>query len=308
MAKIKYETLSMNDSTEVEFMTNVINYLLTVDSRISLMSDIDAEFETFAEEYDSDSTYSIGDYCIYDDKTMICNTAITTPEEYDSSKWTESTKRATFDFNIDNKFILRLKRDQQNNTYGGSDGYVPILCDLNGNVVMNISDYAISYNSSGSGPIASHELMDRVYKVMTIIDPNLIGLWIIPFCDTIFVNSVHACCAIMEFVDTDSESWVVTRERSRIFVNTDPYTPSIAKKCSNFAVTGSVARMFNYSAEAGYIDYLSRVIIKNEDGYKMAETKTLCSSTNTTPGVSYGLASGSFMSIDANALVKVDND
>lgn len=41
--------------------------------------------------YDNSSTYSIGDYTRYLDKVYKCNTAIETAEDFDSSKWTQST-------------------------------------------------------------------------------------------------------------------------------------------------------------------------------------------------------------------------
>lgn len=41
--------------------------------------------------YDNSSTYSVGDYTRYLDKVYKCNTAIETAENFDSSKWTQST-------------------------------------------------------------------------------------------------------------------------------------------------------------------------------------------------------------------------
>ena len=41
--------------------------------------------------YDNSSTYSLGDYTRYLDKVYKCNTAIETAEDFDSSKWTQST-------------------------------------------------------------------------------------------------------------------------------------------------------------------------------------------------------------------------
>ena len=41
--------------------------------------------------YDNSSTYSVGDYTRYLDKVYKCNTAIETAEDFDSSKWTQST-------------------------------------------------------------------------------------------------------------------------------------------------------------------------------------------------------------------------
>lgn len=41
--------------------------------------------------YDNSSTYSVGDYTRYLDKVYKCNTAVETAEDFDSSKWTQST-------------------------------------------------------------------------------------------------------------------------------------------------------------------------------------------------------------------------
>lgn len=41
--------------------------------------------------YNNSSTYSVGDYTRYLDKVYKCNTAIETAEDFDSSKWTQST-------------------------------------------------------------------------------------------------------------------------------------------------------------------------------------------------------------------------
>lgn len=37
--------------------------------------------------YDNAGTYAVGDYCIYDDVLYKCTTAITSPEDFNSSKW-----------------------------------------------------------------------------------------------------------------------------------------------------------------------------------------------------------------------------
>ena len=42
------------------------------------------------DEYSNTSTYAVGDYCIYNNKLYVCNTAIGTAENFDSSKWTET--------------------------------------------------------------------------------------------------------------------------------------------------------------------------------------------------------------------------
>lgn len=43
--------------------------------------------ENLADSYDSTSTYSVGDWCVYEGTLHQCNTAITTAEAFDSTKW-----------------------------------------------------------------------------------------------------------------------------------------------------------------------------------------------------------------------------
>lgn len=44
-----------------------------------------------SDEYSSFSTYNVGEYCIYNNVLYKCNTAITTGETFDSTKWTATT-------------------------------------------------------------------------------------------------------------------------------------------------------------------------------------------------------------------------
>ena len=59
------------------------------------------------DEYSNSSTYVVGDYCIYNNKLYVCNTAIATAEDFDSSKWTETSI---------NGIIESVKSDVETNT------------------------------------------------------------------------------------------------------------------------------------------------------------------------------------------------
>lgn len=41
--------------------------------------------------YDSTKTYAVGEYVVYDGALYVCTTAVTTAEEWDANKWTETT-------------------------------------------------------------------------------------------------------------------------------------------------------------------------------------------------------------------------
>lgn len=62
-----------------------------------------------ASKYDSTSTYAIDDYVIYNGYLYKCTTAITTPEEFDSSKWTQTdcgTEFNALNFKLDKRFFV----------------------------------------------------------------------------------------------------------------------------------------------------------------------------------------------------------
>ena len=44
-----------------------------------------------SDAYDNTKTYAVGDYCIYSNILYKCNTAISTPEDFDSTKWDATT-------------------------------------------------------------------------------------------------------------------------------------------------------------------------------------------------------------------------
>lgn len=46
--------------------------------------------DVIAEDFDSTSTYAVGDYCIYNGSLYKCTTAVTTAGDWDSSDWTET--------------------------------------------------------------------------------------------------------------------------------------------------------------------------------------------------------------------------
>lgn len=49
---------------------------------------------SIASDYDSTATYSVGDYCIYDGLLYVCDTDISTAEDWDSTHWTQTNVMA----------------------------------------------------------------------------------------------------------------------------------------------------------------------------------------------------------------------
>ena len=59
----------------------------SIDKELKEISSYTANKDVISDKYDSSKTYSVGDYCIYDDTLYKCKTAVTSAEEFDSSKW-----------------------------------------------------------------------------------------------------------------------------------------------------------------------------------------------------------------------------
>ena len=59
----------------------------SIDKELKEISSYTENKDVISDKYDSSKTYSVGDYCIYDDTLYKCKTEITSAEEFDSSKW-----------------------------------------------------------------------------------------------------------------------------------------------------------------------------------------------------------------------------
>lgn len=64
-------TISYVDSTETTLVENILQLI--------------------ASTYDATSTYEVGDYCIYNNLLYKCNTTISTAEDFDDTKWDQTT-------------------------------------------------------------------------------------------------------------------------------------------------------------------------------------------------------------------------
>ena len=59
----------------------------SIDKELKEISSSTENKDVISDKYDSSRTYSVFDYCIYDDTLYKCKTEITSAEEFDSSKW-----------------------------------------------------------------------------------------------------------------------------------------------------------------------------------------------------------------------------
>lgn len=66
--------------------------------------------DMITDAYSSSSTYAVGDYCIYGNTLYKCTTAISTAEEFDSSKWEEVNVMTTVRSLIENILLESDKK------------------------------------------------------------------------------------------------------------------------------------------------------------------------------------------------------
>ena len=84
----------MND--KLITLDNLTNYNEAVKSQTTKQSYQLADLV----EYSSSSTYAVGDYVYYNDLIYKCNTAISTPEDFDNTKWTQKSYNEYLDENL----------------------------------------------------------------------------------------------------------------------------------------------------------------------------------------------------------------
>ena len=113
-------------SSEIDtFLSTINGNITTINSNISSLNDTKLEKTNVSDVYDSTSTYAVGDYCIYENTLYKCTTAISTAEEFDSSKWTVAS--ISYEFKrITNELSNKLNSNkviQENGTASTSNVY-----------------------------------------------------------------------------------------------------------------------------------------------------------------------------------------
>lgn len=69
--------------------------------------------DVITNEYDNTSTYSEGDYVMYNNELYICNTDIDTPENFDNTKWDKTNILSiTPEFSVDENGTISTKKGQ----------------------------------------------------------------------------------------------------------------------------------------------------------------------------------------------------
>ena len=129
-----------------------------IDKELKEISSTPENKDAISDKYDSSKTYAVGDYCIYNDTLYKCKTAVTSAEEFDSSKWEATNCGKELVALNSNLFCIRviektITPSAKSTAFGGYQGFADISSDISDISDKIISIIPISYGRIGSSNI-----------------------------------------------------------------------------------------------------------------------------------------------------------
>ena len=117
----------------------------SIDKELKEISSYTANKDVISDKYDSSKTYAVGDYCIYNDTLYKCKTAVTSAEEFDSSKWEPTNCGKEFEV-LNSNFNYQMAEQKVGTWYNGKTIYRRIFTFTIDSANYNyITDLPISY-------------------------------------------------------------------------------------------------------------------------------------------------------------------
>lgn len=124
----------------------------SIDKELKEISSSTENKDVISDKYDSSRTYSVCDYCIYDDTLYKCKTEITSAEEFDSSKWEATNCGKEFEVLNSNLSHYNPETDAYDIYYNGTlVGSIP--CGFQTLVLYNagVTPTGVTINNNGTG-------------------------------------------------------------------------------------------------------------------------------------------------------------
>jgi hypothetical protein len=151
-------------SSEIDtFLSTINGNITTINSNISSLNDTKLEKTNVSDVYDSTSTYAVGDYCIYENTLYKCTTAISTAEEFDSSKWTVAS--ISYEFKrITNELSNKLNSNkviQESGTASTSNVY-------SSKAVQNLMKFSLTEHKTGEKWVDGKDVYKNTIKITSL--------------------------------------------------------------------------------------------------------------------------------------------
>lgn len=102
------------------------------------------------DEYDNTSTYEVGDYCIYNNKLYVCNTAIATAEEFNSAHWTETSVDGIINGVKNNIETIQNSLDVTNGSGNANSSYISATENNHWEKTGHVVSYSFTMTAKGT--------------------------------------------------------------------------------------------------------------------------------------------------------------
>jgi hypothetical protein len=222
------------------------------------------------------------------DSRITCNT--TAAAQYADST---SASTATFDIDIDNRYIFRLKRKNTNNN--ATTGF---LCSI----VVDGSEYAVSATNLRwwyTNSTANTVIGTGYFKVSAFLDDNNIFIWIGMHHDTPISAVFPTNYSTATITDLDDNAYAAGLNNSNLIADASYY------KCDDGSTGYQLTKVLNFIDQAGTISYLQNMnapIYSNGNPAKFA--KGLIASSTRTLGESLFFDGKSYFAVGTNVLIE----
>lgn len=220
------------------------------------------------------------------DPRITCNTTA-------AAQYADDTNTATFDFSIDDKYIIRIKRRNVNSN-NDSSFFISMIVN---NIEYNISSAIRMFYTSGK---ASTAVTNGWFKIAAYVSDNDIFIWF----------GAHHDTAISDILPTTYSTLLITD------MNDVNYCGSVAGsndvtavglyKCSDGTTGYALVKCLNYTESAGNISYIENNPISSTGAFA-SYAKDIKACTTIGAGTSIVLLTGEkCFAVGTNALVLID--
>lgn len=219
------------------------------------------------------------------DSRITCNTTA-------SAQYADSTAHASFDFNINNKYVLRLYRRNVNSS-NDSSFFISVI--INGIEYERSSNIRMFYTAG----TATTLVLNGYLKVSAFLTDEDVFLWI----------GAHHDQPIQDLLPSSYSTCLVCDKNNNFYAkglpaNINPLSYALYK-CDDGTANYSVVKCLTYSEAPGLISYIREAPISG-NGQLFANAKNLITCTTVPIGSTLAFPTGvNYFAVDPNVIIDI---
>lgn len=219
------------------------------------------------------------------DSRITCNTTA-------SAQYADSSAHATFDFNIDDEYVLRFYRRNVNSS---NDASFFISTIINGVEYDRSSNVRMFYTAG----TAQTQVVNGYLKVSAFLTDEDIFLWIGAHHDQPIQDLLPSSYATCMVCDKNDNYYA-----KGIPANNSPLSYSLYK-CDDGTANYNIVKCLNYAEAPGIISYIREAPISG-NGQLFANAKNLITCTTVPIGSTLAFPSGTnYFAVEANVIIDI---